>query len=548
MDGYQSYPTSVVAIDAASFHKCPDRQFTDHCLLRDLNKALAGFLCCQEARDRVFDPNSDSNATTQSSAQVFHGSEGSLPCVSEPSPPSTASESLVAQTAGVSKGTVAESAISTCEASAAESSAAKLDTASKLSSTQASGLVSSIIRCGVEMASGRRAGDAPQVTAKVTDLAGDLSSNILSSVLSEKPSSATSHSVPRVEDSAAGGLKSDPLFINHTEEVTPRMIFSNTADILAKSIIADVLSQDWSVPNSPPALSPKTVGQPTSPAVEWKVHSYADKMADGILSDLFSGPQAPVSVVKKPVENGQSSQSSSLTGQGITPHEFTDDLVECVVREGLLIAQLQARETERQAISADTEGDAKEAGRAEEDEGLGQRVTESGCGRNVSDIAEQLVAQSIQCVLENAQKKADEERSRESGKGLHPFPGAGGASRRSESPLRSSGRLGLLRQALDRPKLLTTSAEGDAGSSDVEQSVSSSFLHVSVPSSRMSYAWSVASTRDEGSRPVSPTDLDRMALSFVSTIEEYGSMFAELVIRGAIAEVTGNKKVGVLYV
>ena len=63
---------------------------------------------------------------------------------------------------------------------------------------------------------------------------------------------------------------------------------------------------------------------------------------------------------------------------------------------------------------------------------------------------------------------------------------------------------------------------------------------LSTPSSRMSYAWSVASTRDEDSRPVSPTDLDRIALGLTSSLEEYANLLAELVVRECVLEASGT--------
>ena len=54
--------------------------------------------------------------------------------------------------------------------------------------------------------------------------------------------------------------------------------------------------------------------------------------------------------------------------------------------------------------------------------------------------------------------------------------------------------------------------------------------------SRMSVAWSTTSTRDDGSMPPSPTELDAIALRMVgNNIEDYSSLIADMVIRGALA-------------
>ena len=509
----------------------PDQQFTDQCLLRDLNRTFTGFLCVREEGDKRAEPSTSSDVT-QDSAEEDHSTH--------PSPPAAELTDVAVSGPVAGQVTAAKDSDSVSELPVV---AVESEEEAVSVSVQTSSLVSSIIRCGVKMASGggdNREAEREKET-RVADFASEISGSILSSVLSMK-CPATSTTPTNSDEIVADGAKSDPHSSNHTEEVSAQPSTATTADILARNIISDVLSRDGTSPSSPPPISPRTVGQPTNPAVEWKVHSYADKMADTILSGMFSDPLAPQEVTRRAGENGQSSQSSSLTGQGITLHEFTDDLVECVVREGLLIARLQARGAERAVGLAEGGGDVMEVERGEEGEEGGGEVM-SVSERDANNVAEFLVARSIQSVLEDAQRKREESPSeRFEGKGgLRPFSGA---SRRSESPLRSSGKPGLLRQALERPKLLTSvPPERDSVASNLEHGASSSLLFLSAPSSRMSYAWSVASTRDEGSRPVSPTDLDRMALSFVGSVEEYGSMFAELVIRGAIVEVTGNKKV-----
>ena len=52
---------------------------------------------------------------------------------------------------------------------------------------------------------------------------------------------------------------------------------------------------------------------------------------------------------------------------------------------------------------------------------------------------------------------------------------------------------------------------------------------------RASYAWSVASTYDEASRPVSPSELNKIALGLVSSVDEYAAMLAENIVSEAIS-------------
>ena len=55
--------------------------------------------------------------------------------------------------------------------------------------------------------------------------------------------------------------------------------------------------------------------------------------------------------------------------------------------------------------------------------------------------------------------------------------------------------------------------------------------YLAPPISRMSISWSVASTRDDESVPTSPTELDQIALGMVSSIDEYSSLLADLIIK-----------------
>eukprot|EP00731_Ephydatia_muelleri_P030394 Em0021g917a len=57
---------------------------------------------------------------------------------------------------------------------------------------------------------------------------------------------------------------------------------------------------------------------------------------------------------------------------------------------------------------------------------------------------------------------------------------------------------------------------------------------------RTSYAWSVASTFDEASRPVSPSELSKIAFSLVSSVEEYAAVLAESIVSEAISSLVGS--------
>lgn len=562
-DTFGNILTSIVAIDAVPFHKglSPEDQYTDHYLLRELNKAFAGFLCQQDRGDlstalialRIqneptqialstdhysmsFSPSSYGTGILPSQPTDVHpmsGRSSSDPLspiseAHEPSSPSKSADVSSALNSTVDSDTKAGSDGASRATDTPEDGRERR--VEKYASHLSGSILSSVLpQSGPNTGSGGSA----EENKVVDDFASKLSKSLISGIFSEptvQRQEDDGHSPTAIAEKLTNSLIADVLTQKNSEGSKSQSSPITTADTLAHNIISDVLSQGVAAPKMPPS-SPQTVGQPTSPAVEWQVHSYADHVADGIISSVLEASNPPSIVFSKQSENEQG--SSSLTGQTITLHEFTDDLVEGVVREGVLIASLQTRGSERANFAEDGElgeGTIVEDGREGE---RGRKVGEKGKssrGYNAGNLAESLVVQSIQSVLEEGHKrgkKLGEERSD------HRFtPG-----KRAESPL----RLGLLRQTLEKPKLTSTSSETDI--TDLEHTTSSSLLHLAAPSSRMSYAWSIASTRDEESRPVSPTDLDQMALSFVGNMDEYSSMFAELVIRSAIAEVTGNKKV-----
>ena len=66
--------------------------------------------------------------------------------------------------------------------------------------------------------------------------------------------------------------------------------------------------------------------------------------------------------------------------------------------------------------------------------------------------------------------------------------------------------------------------------------------YLQLPMSRMSVAWSTASTRDEESVPTSPTELDHIALGMVNSVEEYSSLLADLIIKEVITNVSAPQQ------
>ena len=282
------------------------------------------------------------------------------------------------------------------------------------------------------------------------------------------------------------------------------------AEKFAKSIISDVLSEP-KAPTIPPQPLVQTVGQQSN-----TTSSFASNLADRILLDAISTsaqeppvPQRPTILVQPERRRGsgessRSSRSSSVTGQSITLHEYTDEFVESTMRDGIFIAQVTESTRQMEALELDA-------------------------------LANRIVTMSVKDALNQnkAANTAKEEmlKSPPSSKPpLHPKQ-APLHHRRAPSPGRPN-KPGVPRQGIykKRPSL--------DGSSDSDTHILNPLL-LSTPSSRMSYAWSTASTHDEESRPVSPTDMDRIALGFTSNLEEYASLFAEMVICDALGEITG---------
>ena len=525
--------TSVVAIDAVPFTNrlSPDDQYTDHYLLRELNKAFTGFLCQHDRGD----------VTTELIALRVQNDATQLVLSENYPPPPLPLSPDACNTVGVA----AVKTATTVSLPPETAQGFVRDSASVGSSGPAQTRVEETSKMTQlpQIASPDTSKRPPTAESKVTEYADNLSGFILSSVFSKAPVLETPNaSVETVAEKVTTSILGD-LSIKPNEDVGKKSL-SSTADVLARGIISDVLSQDRTVPANTPPLSPQTMGQPTSPGNEWRIHSYADRVADNIIASVLGDIAAPPCALKR--ASAPSSRSSSLTGQTITLHEFTDDLVEGAVREGVLIATLQSRRGAERAnvVEVVVEGESGETGEGVR-EGGGGKSGEGlkGVHRSASELADYLVTESIQRVLDDSRQKGGKTTDNGGRDKAQPYLSSGNRMvRRAESPLHLSGKTGLLRQTLEKPKLLA-SMSIETEMSDMEQSTPGAMLHLTAPSSRMSYAWSVASTRDEGSRPVSPTDLDRMALSFVGSLDEFCTVFAELVIRTAIADVTGNKEV-----
>ncbi len=379
---------------------------------------------------------------------------------------------------------------------------------------------------------------APQ-EKPVEDFAACLAGSLLEGVTSGKPPvekapkqdteqapSSTAASVDQLASSLASSIlfsvpgkdaRATEASVAHS--ATEKSIEGKAAT-LSKSIISDILSETQG-PSRPPQPPVQTVGQQTSTDVA--LSALATGLAGSIISESLSSfgessstPPQPTIFVETEKrfgisESPSSSRSSSLTGQSLTLHEFTDELVESTVREGAFIAHV-TKNAERQASELKTE---------------------------IGTLAAGLVASSLQDVLGQQPKRSRSEGS-DLKEELTSSPKSAvavyGSHKRAPSPGRAAKVGGLFRHGHHRKRLPPSAESSDVGS-DQEGHINP--LLLSTPSSRMSYAWSTASTRDEDSRPVSPTDMDRIALGFATNVEEFASLFTDMLFSEAVAETTG---------
>ena len=212
-----------------------------------------------------------------------------------------------------------------------------------------------------------------------------------------------------------------------------------------------------------------------------------------------------------------SSSMSSYTGQPLLPIEFTDSLVEDVVQSGIRKAASNPSppptlET-TVAISIDSP----------------QHQAAAPAAANVSQFATDLVGKTVQDALLGTMASSPKKTvlTLSSAVGL----GSGGGKPR-KSPI--SGRRGNS-PAKDKAHPFKPS-RGAFQESDM---LDPRALY--PPSSRMSVAWSTTSTRDEGSAPPSPTELDRVALGMVTSVDELATVLVEFVIREAIIKATESQ-------
>lgn len=336
-------------------------------------------------------------------------------------------------------------------------------------------------------------------------------------------------------------------FQTHAQTTAARSAVKATSEFdakstsLVRSIIDDVLRS--CPPPVQPKKTPQTLGECTSSD---GLSSMAAKLSGSIMSDVLQNcamvAPFPVSIqVRAP----------SLTGADVAQQEYINKMMNNAIQEGISVAQVKTLKSQSQRPQADADH----------------------FYANVSVLAKNIVDKSIRNSVRRVQAKADEQEDQHGretrsvqttslpnlkkqqppvhrGLPLGTPPG-GGSTLRGLPPGTSPGGGSSLRGL---PPAATTTGDQNPQQDpppsetmtepDVEtQSQSSSNLNsrlLTPMSSRTGYAWSIASTRDDDSRPVSPTDLNKLGLSLSSNTDEFSSMFSDIVINKAILNITGE--------
>lgn len=299
------------------------------------------------------------------------------------------------------------------------------------------------------------------------------------------------------------------------------------ADELAKSIITDVFSSvDPAHAPIPPA---KTLGEPTNQSLS----SFSEQMANSIVTSAFYATQPLSGKPDHPAvfiqverrgslglnESPKSSRSSSLTGQSITVHEFVNDLAEDVIRDSLSIAQFTSQSLDFQATPQAGEEAAKEVA-----EKVSHSIMES-----VKENSRQVPPKVLSPTEERPASLLEQDSLPLSRKVL------------KNRLLFSKQELAIVAARIAKRGSISDMCEQSDNDGPSTFHLNPRLLTPSSSRHSMGYAWSNASTRDESSRPVSPTDLDRIALGLSTDIDEYAHIFSKILVSDAILSVCGER-------
>ena len=423
-------------------------------------------------------------------------------------------------------------------------------------------LSSSILQSTEPASSDQVVAAAPSLALNAESITKSIVANAL---LSSSVPSAPEATPPEADTKSPAASNLEPAPSDQVAATTPPSLALN-AESITKSIIADALLSSGAPP-APKIIPPQTSGQSsdTITCANDALGSLADQITSSIISDVLAQPPAPNVILASQLsssssatspslnrpaifiqverrgsggvtESPRSSRSSSLTGQTITLHEYTDELVESTCREGVAIALFQAQGQEISGIGAAGEGGGDEAVLVEE----GPRDNNEGdnpASSTLDKLFDNVISTSIQDGVQQQGSIEVEDEAQPASLSSDTQSSMASTPRvMKQSPVLSRHGLNLA----GRKYLSLSSEPGDSQSDDGLQ-IPSKLLLSTPSSSLISYAWSTASTRDEDSRPVSPTNLDRIALDLTQDVDEFSNLLSKIIVSEVIATLTGAR-------
>ena len=332
---------------------------------------------------------------------------------------------------------------------------------------------------------------------------------------------------------------------------------------LAKTIISEELLRGNSVANG---LSKDTFDGSIESTVEIETTmgdataALASQLAGSIMSEAVktsaSFKVAPSTTTYPPIvlkedrrgsiDSFKSSRSSSLTGQSITVLDYTEEVAEEVVRDGLSIAQFMIQGMQGQRDDEDGQ-DVIDEVKTEEEEETEYDVL---AGDMAYEVLQDGIDMFTNCTSPLHVSKYDVQQPRE----ITPsFPDPSSLTeQKSKSPLPKRSLLVNISEGPCNPNQvpavgdcepeLPMMASNLAGGPPAPATTPMTQRLLTPMSSRAGYAWSTTSTQDEESRPVSPMDMNKLGLSLSNNTEEFSSLVSEMVISHAIGDATGSKE------
>lgn len=582
---------STVAIDAYPFGKNPEKQFENEMILRELNKAYAGFQCTQDRGDISAELVALNNPHSSFIAE-YYSNRNEAASMSTDS--TLDGVSLNYSSAHFEPQIGLKSSLVEQNTGPPSLSPIKKQNESSIYVN----LADDIIKMGSHKATNKESDMSKvkkQDSKAVDDFATTMSSFLLNELTSDESLTVqptyveAGGNVDRFASSSVDISFYNDIEVNSTssssfqkQSMTPANMFATTlVDSLfdslnsvttSENVVSDPVEQPSGIDDLTFSLSATILKSSIGNATKESAidDEKADEIAKGIISDVFSSLQpAPSELLSTKTssettnesfgsisnqildsnstnpcftfqgdhpaifiqverrgslgvnESPRSSRSSSLTGQSITVHEFTDDLAENLIRDGLSIAQYTNQSMNNPFQMA-----------GENTEQVAEKVTQS-------------IIESLKVDCNNVQPKTDTVRPKTLSATNESFVQDG--PKIPKKLIKSRLLFSKQELAIVAAQMAKRGSSNDqCEHSDIDTplfpgQLNSRLLTPSSSRHSMGNAWSTASTRDDSSRPVSPTDFDRIALGLVSDFDDYAAIFSKILVSDGILSVSGER-------